>query len=152
MDDARTVAELLGLSLEHEPETYVVGSEPAERPPAPPPRRRASPLDRNKIAPFYEAAKAGVPDAYIAKAADVTVSQVAGWRRRLGILRKPGATLEGRLRGTLLVAIEDARRGEGEPRPRETVPADDPIVRDFLRRAARTGFVERCSTLHRRPR
>ncbi len=148
MDDARTVAEVLGLALDKEPEPYVIGSEPAPPPTPRSPSRRASPLDRRKVAPFYEAAKAGVPDADIARAARVTVSQVAGWRRRLGILRTPGTTLEGRLRGALLTAIEDARRGD-EPRARESA---DPVVRNFLRRAARDGFVEWTSTLGGRRR
>lgn len=109
MDDHLTVGEFLGLVLDHEPARYDIGTEPAEQPLARPRRRRASPLDRTRVAPFFAAARAGVPDVDIARAARVTVSQVRGWRHRLGIKRKPGTTAVARLHGALLNTPELVR-------------------------------------------
>lgn len=100
--DPFTVADLLSLVLEHEPPRYDIGSEPAAPPRARSRRCRASPLDRRRVAPFYAAAVAGVPDADIARAAGVTVSQVRGWRLRLDLRRKPGTTTLARIDGALL--------------------------------------------------
>jgi hypothetical protein len=100
------VGKLLGLHVEKEPAPYDIGSEPAS-PRAPrATRRRAPRLDRRLVTPFLPAVRAGVPDADVAKAAGVTVCQVRGWRLRLGIKRRPGATVVARLQGGLLTAPE----------------------------------------------
>lgn len=157
-----TVAELLGLFLAAEPPAYDIGTEPAEAPAPRPRRRRAPPLDRRKLVPFLAAAKAGVPDADLARAAGVTVSQVKGWRRRLGLTRKPGTTTMARLHGGLLTAPELARmlrdhdRTDGtQPPPAVRIPYEElaPLLErhdlDF-RGLRETQFTERTSTEFRR--
>ena len=101
-----TVADLLGIALITEPAHYEFGCEPADCPAPRPTRPRARCLERKKIAPFYEAVLAGAPDADVARASGLTLSQVRGWRLRLGIKRKPGATAEAKLRGALLTTPE----------------------------------------------
>lgn len=127
-----TVRVLLGLTLVQEPARYVIGCEPAE-PPAPrPPRCRARPLDRRLVSPFYAAAKAGVSDADLARAANVTVSQVRGWRLRLGLRRKPGTTTMAKIHGAILATPELVRMlrsyehvDDADPPPAVRIPYEE---------------------------
>lgn len=152
-----TVGELLGITLTVEPPRFEFGCEPAECPPRRPPRRRAGCLDRRKLVPFHEAVLAGAPDADVARASGLTVSQVRGWRLRLGIRRKPGATTAARITGALLTAPElaQALRAMGkvaEAEPQAPVRISYEELEPFLREHGRreSGFRERASTLGRR--
>ena len=149
----RTVGELLRIAIDHEPAAYSIGSEPAEAPPPRLTRRRASPLDRTKVAPFLGAAKAGAPDADIARAAGVSVAQVRGWRLRLGIKRRPGATTMAKIHGVLLARPELARMLREHDRSDDTDPP--PPIRfgydqlaPFLERRG-LGLEQRCETQFR---
>ena len=125
MNSIGTIAELLGIdpALFTEPPRFEIGREPCA-PPLPRARRgRAAPLDRRKVSPFFAAAQAGVPDGDIARAAGVTISQVRGWRMRLGIKRRPGATRLGRLGGALLSAPDLASALRAYDREPEAVAA-----------------------------
>jgi hypothetical protein len=124
-----TIAELLSITLDHEPPPYDVGDEPA---PAPRPLarpRRPPPLDRRRLVPYLSAALAGIPDADIARAAGVTVHQARAWRLRLGIRRKPGTTTLARLHGALLSTPELIRclRDLDDPEERDPRPASPPV-------------------------
>ena len=127
-------AELLGIdpALVIEPPRYDIGREPCA-PPLPRAQRvRAAPLDRRKVARFYPAALAGVPDADIARAAGVTVSQVRGWRMRLGIKRRPGAARLGRLGGALLSVPDLASAFRAYDQERDAVEARTGVPHEDL--------------------
>lgn len=161
MDNSRTVSEFLGLVLDHEPARYDIGTEPAEEPPARPPCRRASPLDRTKVVPFISAVRSGVPDADVARAAGVTVSQVRGWRLRLGLKRKAGTTAAARIEGALLSTPELASLLRSYDQPEAAEPPTPVRVShvELERLLAlhgltatqwrKTGYVERCGSAFR---
>jgi hypothetical protein len=160
--DTRTIGDLLRLELTEEPPVYRLGTEPAPPPRARPPRRRASPLDRTKVAPFYAAALAGVPDADVARAAGVSVAQVRGWRLRLGIKRGRGSCSVAKIHGAMLstpalaeLLRDIAHREEPEPPAPVRIDYDElaPLLeahRLELRQKGGTSFQERASDLGRK--
>lgn len=89
-DDARTVAELLGIDPMLEPGVYDVGSEPASEPLRREPKPRAKKIDRRVLVPHFDKIRAGVPDAALAKLTGATVHQVRRWRLALGVKHRPG--------------------------------------------------------------